>query len=133
MAGLLARGYAPLVPSSRTHPRFSDPPHGVEGSSDLPLTVAGAAADLSPGLLALPGRTAFPFHPFARDHRPQDLTAPGVRWQPGEAYAMRAFGRPSQVTTAAIISTMMNVSVASALISGVSPERIRPKIITGSV
>jgi hypothetical protein len=43
--------------------------NGRRRSSFSPLTVAGAAADLSPDRSVQPGRTAFPFHPLARDHR----------------------------------------------------------------
>ena len=59
-AGLLARGSAPrpAFPAARAS-------SGLVGQ-DFPLTVAGAAADLATLRRV---RTAFPFHPLARDRR----------------------------------------------------------------
>src|SRR5271165_30266 len=68
MAGLLARGSKLLALPSRTLPdSVAHLPKGGRASG-LPLTVAGAAADLPPDPAVQPGRTAFPFHPLARDH-----------------------------------------------------------------
>jgi hypothetical protein len=65
--------------------RRSDPPYSAQEkggrASGSPLTVAGAAADLPPEPRFRPRRTAFPFHPLARDRRRISISLCGLSLQ----------------------------------------------------
>src|SRR5690242_669155 len=95
MAGLLARGLAPLTLPSRTA-GVQWPARVGQTGQRLPLTVAGTAADLPPDHSVQPELTAFPFHPLARDHRPEEISFPPMIPQACLARAISQHQRASR-------------------------------------
>jgi hypothetical protein len=83
---LTGQSFWPCLPE----PRWSSgPPSERWTGQRLAADSCGSSRRLAPGPPTPPGRTAFPFHPPARDHRRPTVAPRRCNWQSGEVCFLR--------------------------------------------